>query len=79
MSAIIAFILSPIGRYVAGAAIILTMFGGTYVKGRFDGKYAYKAKIEREIADAVKKGDDGRASALKQLDSSGVPDGWFRD
>lgn len=55
------------------------LIGGVYAKGRHDGKLSYKAKIEREIADAINKGEAGRADALKQLDAGGVPDGWFRD
>lgn len=73
------FLKSPVGRWIAGAGIILIIIGGIYVKGRHDGKLSYQAKVQREIAEAIQKGENGRASALKQLDSSGVPDGWFRD
>lgn len=79
MTAILAFILSPIGRWVGGALVIITLLGGIYAKGRHDGKLSYKAKIEREIAAAIDKGDAGRADTLKQLDAGGLPDGWFRD
>lgn len=79
MTAILAFVFSPIGRWLVGAAVIVTLIGGIYAKGRHDGKLSYKAKIEREIAQAIQKGDAGRADTLKQLDAGGLPDGWFRD
>lgn len=80
MTAIIAFVFSPIGRWIAGVGIVLLMLTGVYVKGRFDGRASYKAKIERQINDAIEKGDDGRAKALKKLDEDGeAPSGWFRD
>ncbi len=73
------FLKSPVGRWIAGAGIILIIIGGIYVKGRHDGKLSYQAKVQREIAQAIQTGDAGRAEALKKLDAQGVPDGWFRD
>lgn len=77
--AIISFITSPIGKWIAGAGVILIIIGGIYVKGRQDGKLSYQVKVQREITAAINRGDEGRADALKQLDAGGVPDGWFRD
>lgn len=68
-----------IGRAVSIASICAVALSATYVKGRMDGRASYKAKIERQINDAVDKGQHGRADALRQLDADGVPDGWFRD
>lgn len=80
MTAIAAFILSPIGRWIAGVGIVVLLLTGVYVKGRFDGRASYKAKVERQINEAIEKGDDGRAKALKKLDEDGeAPAGWFRD
>lgn len=79
MTAILAFILSPIGRWVAGALVVAGLVAGVYAKGRIDGRSSYKAKIERQINDAVQKGDAGRADALRKLDDGGVSDNWFRD
>ena len=79
MTAIIAFVVSPIGRWIVGSLSILVLIGGIYTKGRLDGRASYKAKIERQINEAVQKGDNGRADALKQLDAGSVSDGWFRD
>jgi hypothetical protein len=79
MTAIVSFLLSPIGRWVGGSLVILAIVGGIYVKGRVDGRAAYKAKIERQIQDAVKKGTDARSDALRELDAGRVPNDWFRD
>lgn len=76
---ILAFVFSPIGRWVVGILSILAVAGGIYTKGRLDGRASYKAKIERQINEAVQKGENGRADALRQLDAGSVPDGWFRD
>lgn len=77
--AILSFFLSPIGRYVAIGLVALLAIGGTYAKGRLDGRSSYKAKIERQINDAVKKGTDARDHSLRELDAGRVPDAWFRD
>jgi hypothetical protein len=79
MTAIIAFFLSPIGRWVGIAGVSALLLGGTYTKGYFDGRAAYKAKIERQIKDAIDKGNAGRERALRDLNDGRVPDAWWRD
>ena len=79
MTAILAMILSPIGRWIAGTVALLAIVGGIYIKGRVDGRASYKAKIERQINDAVQKGDNGRADALRKLDDGELSNNWFRD
>lgn len=80
MTAILALIFSPIGRWVSAGAILLLALGGIYAKGRIDGQSSYKAKIEREIKNAVDKGDAARADALRDFDASpdSLPDDGFR-
>lgn len=78
---IISFFFTPLGKYALGALIIFTLLGSTYIKGRTDGRAAYKAKIEREIADAVRKGDAAREKALRDfnaLPDDRLPDDGFR-
>ena len=70
MTGILAFLFSPLGRIVAIGAVALAIVGGAYTKGRIDGRAAYKAKIEREIKDAVDKGDAARADALRKFDAA---------
>lgn len=74
-----AFLLSPAGRWLAAGALALAVVGGAYTKGYFNGRAAYKAKIERQISDAVKKGTEARDNSLRELDAGRVPDEWFRD
>lgn len=77
---IIAFFLSPLGRYAGIAAVALTFVGGVYVKGRMDGKASFQAKLTREINTAIEKGDRARAEALNRFDSmKDYDDGFFRD
>lgn len=70
---------SLIGRALGAALVCSLALSATYAKGRYDGRASYKAKIERQIHEAVKSGEHGRADALRKLDADGVPDGWFRD
>lgn len=81
MGAIIAFFLGPIGKWVALGIGVVVILGGTYTKGRFDGRASYKAQVEAAIAKAVAKGDAAKAKALKDFDASTeLPDdGFARD
>jgi hypothetical protein len=77
---ILAFFFSPLGRVVAIGLAALAIVGGAYTKGRFDGRASYKAKIEREIANAIEKGDAARERALRDFDAAPdeLPDDGFR-
>lgn len=79
MTAILAFLFSPIGRWIAVGGISILVVGSAYTKGRFDGRSAYKAKIERQIKDAISKGDHGSADALRKFDAGELSNDWFRD
>lgn len=79
IAAVISFVLSPVGRWVAIGGVSALLVFGAYTKGRWDGRAAYKAKITREIDNAVQKGNAGAADALRKLDAGGLPDSWFRD
>lgn len=72
IATVLGFIFSPVGRYVTIGGVSLLLLSGAYVKGRFDGRAHYKAKIEREIAKAVRKGDAAREKALR--DFNALPD-----
>ena len=78
---IIAFFLSPIGRYVAIGLVAVTAIGGIYVKGRSDGKASYQAALSRQAAKAIAKGNSAEADALKKFDlEKDIPDdGFARD
>jgi hypothetical protein len=70
---LLALVVSPVGRYVALGLAVLMFVTGVYVKGRADGRAAYKVKIEREIRDAVRTGNAAREKALRDFDA--LPDG----
>jgi hypothetical protein len=68
-----AFALSPIGRYAIMGLAVVAFVSGVYIKGRADGRAAYRVKIEREIRDAVRTGNAAREKALRDFDA--LPDG----
>jgi hypothetical protein len=76
----LAFLFSPLGRYVVIGLVAIAAIGGVYTKGRIDGRSSYKAKIEREIANAIEKGDAARERALRDFDAAPdeLPDDGFR-
>lgn len=71
----------PFLPYIIAGGVVLAAVLGWGEKRYWDGRSDYKAKIEREIAKAVKKGDTARAKALEDFDKSEeVPDdGFARD
>lgn len=76
----IAFFLSPLGRYFAIAGVAFALISGVYLKGRSDGKAYFQAKLTREINEAIAKGDRARAEALNRFDSmKDYDDGFARD
>lgn len=69
--------LSKVTIYLIILGAIAASYGGTYLKGRSDGKAAYKTKIDREIAKATRNGNDAAAKALRDFDA--LPDGELPD
>jgi len=59
VTAALAFITGPVGRWLLGAVAIVAVLGGVYLKGRSDGE----AKIEAAVAEANRKAD-AKAAAL---------------
>tara|TARA_R110000868_G_scaffold409826_1_gene696154 strand:+ start:903 stop:1139 length:237 start_codon:yes stop_codon:yes gene_type:complete len=76
---ILAFFLGPLGRWVGIVGVAAMVVAGVYGKGRVDGRASYKAKIERQIKDAVEKGNGARDNSLRELDAGRVPNDWLRD
>lgn len=75
------FLTSTLGRLSIAAGVSVLVVLGAYTKGRIDGRASYKAKMEREIANAVKKGDAARERALRDFDAlpdDGLPNDGFR-
>lgn len=47
----IAFLLSPLGRWIAAAVVGLVLIAGTYAKGRYDGSAACEARWKTRVAE----------------------------
>lgn len=62
-----------------GFSLVILFGTGAYIKGRVDGKASYRLAIEREISDAVKRGQKGRADALRKFDNGRLHNDWFLD
>lgn len=75
---IISFIVSPVGRYLAGALAILAVVGGIYMKGRSDGKAVVRAQWEAAERAAIEKGNAARRDAERAV-RDGVRDPRDRD
>lgn len=63
---------------LAGAITVTAGYGGL-LYGHHAGRADYKAKIEKEIADAILKGDEARERALRDFDAAAgrLPDDGF--
>lgn len=73
----IAFLFSPIGRYVGGALAILAVVGGIYMKGRSDGSASVQAKWDAAVQAAISKGNAARTDAERDVERDA--DGGVRD
>ena len=56
----IAFILSPIGRWLAAGVLALGLAGGAYVKGRIDGERLALSDVTQKNREAVTNADEAR-------------------
>lgn len=74
----IAFLFSPIGRWIAGVGVILLILGGFYVKVRIDAERRIEAKGIKDTLtrtqDAIRAGDNVDVSP----DSLRSDDGYRR-
>lgn len=73
----IAFILSPIGRWLAGAAIFAVLMGANDLYFYNKGKRNVQDKWDAAIATQINKGTKARTDAERSVDSD--PDGGLRD
>jgi len=77
--AIFEFLNTKIGRWIAGIVALAIAFPAVYTAGDLHGRKVAKAAIEQEKIDAIKKGKQGAADALKNLTDNKIPDYWWRD
>lgn len=71
--AIIAFFLSPLGRFVGIAILAAALIGSIYMKGYSDGSAHVQGKWDAARAAALKAGNDARSGAERDVDN-GVRD-----
>lgn len=74
----IAFLLSPVGRYLAGAAVIIAALAGAYFWIKGVGYAECKADWNAAEIRAVERGEAARRDAERDVDR-GVSDDFDRD
>lgn len=72
------FAFNPVGRLVAIGMIVVSAILGIWTHGDLHGRRAMKLKIQQEKQEAILKGQQGAADALKKLDENTLPDYWWR-
>lgn len=65
--AILSLILSPVGRWVAGALVVMALLGGIYGKGYSDGKAVVQAKWDAAVLAAIERGKNARTDAEREV------------
>lgn len=69
-----AFFLSPLGRYVGIGVAVLAALGGVYIKGDLHGADRVQSKWDAANVADVKRGEDARAAAERDIPPVGAPD-----
>ena len=77
----LAFFLSPLGRWLGGAAIVLAVVAGIYMKGHSDGSDRVQRKWDAAVQAAIDKGSKARTDAERDVGAQpdGVRDDLNRD
>lgn len=80
MIAALSFIVSPIGRYIGGALIILAIAGVIFGKGMVAEKKIITTVSHQEIQHDISSSNDARDAAVKRFDPKRMrDDGFARD
>jgi hypothetical protein len=72
---ILTWLLTPIGRYVAGAGVVLAIIGGLYLLGRSHGGTAAIERVEKQNTE-VKRIVDKQVSNVSTCFAKGPPWEW---
>jgi len=76
----IAFFLSPLGRWLGGAAVALVLVGGIWLHGFNKGKDHVQAKWDAAVQRAIERGEKARTDAERDVGAEpadGVRDDKF--
>lgn len=80
IEAVITWLLSPLGKALTIFAVVGSILGGVYLKGRSDDNKSFKENIQRESVKAVAKTTAARNTATQRFDAGRVrDDGFARD
>lgn len=71
----IALLLSPLGRWLAGALAVLALAGGIYAYGRHEGREAIEAEQRQDHIDTIRRMRDADVSRGNAADDAD----WLRD
>ena len=74
------FLLSPLGRWLAGGALFIAVLGGVWLHGDNHGASRVQRKWDAAVAAAIERGEKARADAVRDIDSNGngvVPNDQF--
>jgi hypothetical protein len=73
LSAVFAFLFSPLGRWLVGGLAIVAVVGGIYLKGVSDGKAIVQAKWDAAVQAAIERGNKARSDAEHSTDREPDP------
>jgi hypothetical protein len=68
VGSVLSWVLSPIGKYVSIALVILAVVGAIYAKGRLDQNSSDKTHFNQEAAHAVQKAGAASSAAQGKFD-----------
>ncbi len=63
----IALLISPIGRIIAGGLVLLAALTGIYLKGSHDGASRIQAKWDSAVSAAIEQGETARRDAERDI------------
>jgi hypothetical protein len=75
----LAFLLSPIGRWLIGAGVIIAALTAAYFYLKGVGYAQCKADWDAAIAEGIERGNEARSDAERDVDSGRLRDNWNRD
>lgn len=66
-------------KFLVIAGIVAAVLGGTYLKGRSDGKANIQEKWDAAIAESIRRGNEAAAGAERDVQSGSVSDPFDRN
>jgi len=76
----LAFLFSPIGKWIVGGAVLVALLGGIWLHGDHNGAARVQAKWDNAVQAAIERGEKARTDAESSVDrdsSGGVSNDRF--